>query len=62
MASRETRYLKIDPSLPSPAVWVSDVKDDTPFRTEREAQAIKGEFQDASGVMKGMDGFFYVVR
>jgi hypothetical protein len=62
MASRETRYLKIEPSLPSPAVWVSDIKDATPFRTEREAQAIEGQVQDASGVTKGMDGFFYVMR
>ena len=39
-----------------------DLKDATPFRTEREAQAIKSQVQDASGVTKGMDGFFYVMR
>ena len=39
-----------------------DLKDATPFRTEREAQAIEGQVQDASGVTKGMDGFFYVMR
>jgi hypothetical protein len=54
--------LKIDPSQPSPAVWVSEIRNANPFRTEREAQAIKGRLQEASGVMKGVDGFFYVVR
>jgi len=62
MASREKRYLKIDPSLPSPAVWVSEIRNATPFKTEREAQAIKGRLQDASDIMKGVDNFFYVVR
>jgi len=64
MAFRDTRYLKIDPSLPNPytAVWVSDLKDATPFRTEREAQAVKGQMKDALGVSKGMDGLFYVAR
>jgi hypothetical protein len=68
MASRGTRYLKIDPSLPNPytAVWVSDIKDATAFRTKREAQAVKGQVKDqvtdALGVTKGMDGFFYVAR
>ena len=64
MASRETRYLKIDPSLPNPytAVWVSDIKDATAFRTKREAPAVKGQVKDALGVTKGMDGFFYVAR
>ena len=62
MAFGKRYYLKIDPALPSPAVWVSDIKDATPFRIEREAQAIKGQLQDASGITKGLDGFFYVVR
>jgi hypothetical protein len=64
MAFREALYLKIDPSLPNPytAVWVSDLKDATPFRTEREAQAVKGQVKDALGVSKGMDGLFYVAR
>lgn len=45
-------WLRIDPSLPNPytAVWVSDLKDATPFRTEREAQAVKGQVKDALGV------------
>ena len=47
---------------PYTAVWVSDLKDATPFRTEREGQAIKGQVKDALGVSKGMDGLFYVVR
>jgi hypothetical protein len=68
MASRGTRYLKVDPSLPNPytAVWVSGIKDATAFRTKREAQAIKGQVKDqvadVSGVTKGMDGFFYGAR
>jgi hypothetical protein len=64
MAFREALYLKIDLSLPNPhtAVWVSDFKDATPFRTEREAQAVKGQVKDALGVSKGMDGLFYVAR
>ena len=69
MASRGTRYLNIDPSLPNPytALWVSDIKDATAFRTKRgEAQAVKGQVKDqvtdALGVTKGMDGFFYVAR
>ena len=47
---------------PYTAVWVSDLKDATPFRTEREAQAVKGQVKDALGVSKGMDGLFYVAR
>ena len=31
---------------PYTAVWVSDLKDATPFRTEREAQAVKGQVKD----------------
>ena len=62
MAFGKRYYLKIDPALPSPAVWVSGIKDATPFRIEREAQAIKGQLQDASGITKGVDSFFYVVR
>jgi hypothetical protein len=38
------------------------LKDATPFRTEREAQAVKGQVKDALGVSKGMDGLFYVAR
>ena len=53
MAFGKRYYLKIDPALPSPAVWVSEIKDATSFRIEREAQAIKGQLQDASAVMKG---------
>jgi hypothetical protein len=62
MACRETRYLKIDPSLPNPytAVWVSHSKDATALTTEREVQAVKGPVKDALSVTKGMDGFFYV--
>jgi hypothetical protein len=64
MASRETRYLKIDPSLPNPytAAWVSDIKDATAFRTRREAHAVKGQVKEALGVTIGMDGFFCVAR
>jgi hypothetical protein len=47
---------------PYTAVWVSDLKDATPFRTEREAQAVKGQVKDALGASKGMDGLFYVAR
>jgi len=45
---------------PSTVVWVSDLKDDTTFRTEREAWAVKRQVKDALAVTKGMDGFFYV--
>ena len=62
MASRETRYLRIDPSLPNPytPVWVSDIKDATALRAEREARAVKRQVKDALAVTKGMDGFFYI--
>jgi hypothetical protein len=62
MAFGKRCYLKIDSALPSTVVWVSDIQEATPFRIEREAQAIKGQLQDASGITKGVDGFFYVVR
>jgi hypothetical protein len=47
---------------PYTPVWVSDLKDATPSRTEREAQAVKGQVKDALGVSKGLDGLFYVAR
>ena len=60
--SGKRTWLRIDPSLPNPAAWVSDIKDATPFRTESEAQAVKRQVKDAVGVSKGMDGLFYVAR
>ena len=60
--SGKRTWLRIDPSLPNPAAWVSDIKDATPFRTESEALAVKGQVKDAVGVSKGMDGLFYVAR
>jgi hypothetical protein len=47
---------------PYTAVCVSGLKDATPFRTEREGQAVQGQVKDALGVSIGMDGLFYVVR
>jgi hypothetical protein len=63
-SGKRTFWLRIDPSLPNPytARWVSDLKDATPFRTECEVQAVKGQVKDALGVSKGMDGLFYVAR
>jgi hypothetical protein len=64
MASRETRYLKFDPSRPSPytTVSVSDIKDATVFRTEREAQTVKRQVKDALAVTKEMDGVLLCCR
>jgi len=41
-------------------VWVSDIKDATAFRTEREARAVKRQVKDALAITKGKNGFFYV--
>jgi hypothetical protein len=38
------------------------MKDATTFKTDREAQAIKGQIQDASGVIEGKDRRFYVMK
>ena len=61
-SGKRTFWLRIDPSLPNPytAVWVSDLKYPTAFRTEREARPVKHQVQDALAVTKGMDGFFYI--
>ena len=59
-SGKRTLWLRIDPSLPNPAVWVSNIKGATPFRTESEAQAVKRQVKDALEVTKGMSGFFYV--
>ncbi len=62
MAAHPTSYLKIDRSMLNPretADWVTSIEKATVFGTEPEAQAVKGQFTDASGVIEGEDGLFY---
>jgi hypothetical protein len=65
MAAHETHYLKIDPSMPNPygtAIWLPRIEAATPFRNKDEAQAVKDKFKEASGVIEGADGYFYVMK
>jgi hypothetical protein len=65
MAVHPTYYLKIDRSMLNPrekADWVTSIGKATVFGTEPEAQAVKGQFADASGVIEGEDGLFYVMK
>jgi len=32
------------------------------FETKREAQAVKAQYKDASGVIEGLDGEWYVMK
>ena len=60
-----TFYLKADRSLLSPhesADWVTSIEKVTVFGSESEAQAVKGQREDASGVIKDKDErYFYVM-
>jgi len=56
------RNLHVAKACGSRTAKLSNLKDATPFRTERETQAVKGQLQGALGVSKGMDGLFYVAR
>jgi hypothetical protein len=65
MAAHQTYYLKIDRSMLNPretADWVTSTEKATVFGSEPEAQAVKGQFTDASGVIEGKDGLFYVMK
>jgi hypothetical protein len=65
-APHQTFYLKIDRSLLNPhesADWVPSIEKATLFGSEREAQAVKGQREDTSGVLKDKDEcYFYVMR
>jgi hypothetical protein len=66
MAAHQIYYLKIDPSLLNgheSADWVPDSEKATVFASEREAQAVKGQREDASGVRADKDDcYFHVMR
>lgn len=66
MAPHQTFYLKADRSLLNPhesAAWVTSIEKATVFGSESEAQAVKGQREDASGVIKDKDErYFYVMR
>jgi hypothetical protein len=60
MAPHQMFYLKVVPMVQNP--WVEDMKKATGFPTDREAQMEKGQCKDASGVIEGKDGRFYVMK
>lgn len=60
MAPHQTYYLKVAPMLQNP--WVPDIKAAIGFPAEREAQMQKGQYKDASGVIKCNDGQYYVMK
>jgi hypothetical protein len=44
-------------------LWVTSIEKATPFSVAREAQAVKGQREDTSGVLKDKDEcYFYVMR
>jgi hypothetical protein len=66
MAPHQTFYLKIDQSLVNPhegADWVPSMEKATVFGSDREAQAVKDQHDDASGVcMDKNESYFRVFR
>jgi hypothetical protein len=65
MAPHPTHYLKIDLSMPNPygaALWLPRIEAATPFKDEADALTVKERVRDASGVIAGADGFFYVMK
>jgi hypothetical protein len=66
MAAEQIYYLKIDRSLQNPhasADWVPSMEKATVFGSEPDAQAMKSQRWDASGVIKDKDErYFYVMR
>jgi hypothetical protein len=66
MAPHQTFYLKADRLLLNPhesADWVTSIEKATVFGSESEAQTLKGQRKDASGVIKDKDErYFYVMR
>lgn len=63
--SAELRYLKIDLSMPDAfgkALWLPSTQAATPFQRKAEAQRRKNMMPSASGVIQGVDGFFYVTK
>jgi hypothetical protein len=55
------RALQIE--IQNHSLWVTSVEKATLFGSEREAQAVKGQREDASGVLKDeYECYFYVMR
>jgi hypothetical protein len=66
MAAEQIQYLKREFLKDKPyntPNWVSDGIEQTDgFETNGEAQAVKSQYKDASGVEEGKDGRFYVMK
>jgi len=65
MAAGQIQSLCLEPLKDRPyntANWVSGTEHVYGFPTDRDAWAIKGQYQDASGVVEGKDGRFYVMK
>jgi len=41
-------------------LWVPIIGDATPFETEADAEGIRRQIADATGVSRGENGYFYV--
>jgi hypothetical protein len=56
-------YLKIDTQIappPGSVLWMPAIEDATPFGTVEDAEVIRNQFDDAVGVMRSENGYFYV--
>jgi hypothetical protein len=64
MAAGQIQYLNLEPLKDKPyntANWVSGTEHAYGFETGRDAQLVKAEYKDASGV-EDKDGRFYVMK
>jgi hypothetical protein len=60
-----TSYLKLDKAVPYPcdaAVWVGNVENATPFEESKQAHRVRASVPGASGVVRGADCYWYVMR
>jgi hypothetical protein len=59
-----TNYLKIDPTMPKPygrPLWLPVIQAGTPFETSVQAETVKNQVPDATGVVESA-GAWYVVK
>ena len=64
MAAEQIQYLNLEPLKNKPynaANWVFGTEHAYAFKTNEDAQAVKAQYKDASGV-EPKDGRFYVMK
>jgi hypothetical protein len=66
MAAQQIECLKLEPLKDKPyntPNWASSgIEQFDSFETKGEAQAVRAEYKDASGVIEGLDGRWYVMK